>query len=455
MPRYWFCAVVLCSAGAASAQSAAVPQESLRDTVLENRLHVIVIPNHTTPVTTLEVVIRAGAFTQVDPGSEGLPHVLEHLLFKTYGRGEGFGVDATDAGASYNGTTAEETVTYYVTLPSSEAKRGIELLADLLGDPSFSRRALDEERLVVRGELERLQSDPYDLLDVAADKVLWGPAFRRKNGIGNLDAILGVDVGRLRDHYRKYYLPNNAALVVSGDVDVRDVFEWARDRFRGWEAGPDPFDDVEPLGIEPLSRDTAFVVDASSVDVALVVKWQGPSVPDDLSGALAADVFSELFNASTSGAQRRLVDTGLFQTVSLAYETLDHVGPIRLFARTTPGMLRSALAQLSAELARLADPSYFGEEDLAAAKKGLRVSSAITRESVPSAAYSLAALWSIGGLDFYRTYERGLQNVTSGQVLEYLERYMIDRPKVIAVLAPADRRREVSVVVDDVLREWR
>src|SRR5688572_15986662 len=137
----------------------------------------------------------------------------EHMLFKTYRGGQGFGTDAGAAGATYNGTTGDERVTYYVTLPSENVERGIQILAELVRDPEFNSRALEDERLVVQGELQRMASNPYEVQDLIANMVLWGPGFRRKNAIGNVGTIMGAETGRLRTHYRRYYVPNNAALI--------------------------------------------------------------------------------------------------------------------------------------------------------------------------------------------------------------------------------------------------
>ena len=425
----------------------------VRDTVLENGLQVIVVPNHTAPVATIEVVVRAGAFTQIEPPDQGLPHVLEHMLFRTYGGSGGFRSYAADVGATYNGTTGNELVTYFMTLPSDKVERGLELLGRLVSDPNFSRRELEDERLVVRGELERLNSDPYAILDQASDMVLWGPAFQRKNTIGNMTTILATDRGRLRDHYQKYYVPNNAALIVSGAVDMDRVFDWAHDGFRRWDDQDDPFDDFELPRIVPLARDTAFVLQGAT-DVTFLVKWHGPSVSHDPVGTLAADVFSEIFNQATSGPRRRLVDTGVFQAVTLGYQTLEHVGPIRLSARTAAGMSGPGLTALGAELARLGNPDYFDEDDLAAAKRRLLVGHAISKESVQSAAHTLAYLWAVAGLDYYLAYEQGLQDVTMADVRAYIDRYLLDRPKVVAALVTAELAPSLEATINDVVGQW-
>jgi zinc protease len=427
------------------AQSAA-----LRDTVLENGLQVIVLPSHTAPVATLEVVIRAGAYTQVEPLDAGVPHILEHMLFKTYGGNRGFGYHAAEAQASYNGTTSDERVTYFLTLPSEKVERGLELLGDMVRDPDFDRRDLDAERLVVRGELERFAADPYNVLHLISDMVLWGPAFQRKNALGNINTIQMADTNRLRDHYRKFYVPNNAALIVTGNVDVDEVFEWAHDRFRKWNRDDDPFEDFIAPSIEPLSRDTAFVVPVASTDVTFLIKWHGPSVADDPVGTRAADLFASITNQPTSGMQQRLVSTGVFQSVSLGYRTLNYVGPVTLIARTTPGMLGPAITALGAEIALMGDPDYFDGDDLLAAQRSSRVGGAIARESVASAAHGLADAWAVWGLEHYLTEEP----VGVTDIRTFLDRYILDRPKVVALLGTAEIAEGLGSMINDIVAQW-
>lgn len=433
---------------------AAQTPRSVRDTVLENGLQVIVLPSHAIPVATIEVAVRAGAFTQLQPEDEGVPHILEHMLFKAYDGGRGFGPEAQDLGAAYNGTTSDERVTYFVTLAADRVEDGIDAMGSLVDDPDFSQRDLETELQVVRGELERMVSDPYSVLDLVSDRVLWGSAFQRKNAIGNMMTILSAQRDRVRDHYRRYYIPNNAALIVTGDVEPEDVFEWADDHFDGWDDGDDPFEDFTTMTVPPLARDTAFVLDMPSTDVTISVKWQGPSLSEDPVGALAADVFSQMLNQMNSGAQARLVDTGVFQLVTMGYRTLQNVGPVTLRARTTPEQIVRALTELGVELALFSDPTYFGEKDLEAAKRALRLESAVRREVAATAAHSLADMWAIGGLDYYRTYEEGLQEVTLEDVRAYVDRYLLGQHRVVSAMATEELMGPLSTALGQIVAQW-
>lgn len=430
---------------------------ALRDTVLANGLHVIVLRNTAVPIATVKVVIRTGAFTQLEPADEGVPHLLEHMLFKSYGNGgtEGFARAAANLHAGYNGTTGDEAVTYYLTLPSRNTAGAIRLAADLMDAPRFRAAELATEQRVVRGELERNVADPQFLLNVAVNRLLWGSAFGRKHAIGNVLSIMGADPERLQRTFERYYVPNNAALVVTGDVESEEVFAQAARYFGSWKRGEDPFARRPIPPIPPLERDTVLVLVEGEVgDVTVLLRWQGPSVRDDPEATFAADVFSALVNSPYSGLQKRLVESGLFQSVSMQYVTLGHVGPITLMGRTTPEQVTPALQALRSEIARFDDPEYFTEEELRIARKRQEVDVAFELEAAATQAHTIGFWWSVAGLDYYRGYATGMASRSAEDLRVYVQRYIIGQPKVIGLLISEATRTAHGQQIALGLSQW-
>lgn len=435
----------------------AILDRVMRDTVLENGLHVIVLKNSIVPLATMQVVVRNGAFTQLAEGDEGIPHLLEHMLFKAFETsisGASFGSRAADIGATYNGTTSDETVTYYLTLPSRNMAGGMKLLGDLMRSPSFTNAALDTEKLVVRGELERAVANPLFVLNFAVDQRVWGDGFRRKNTIGNVLSIQGASSRQLRDIYRKYYVPNNAALVVTGDVNEEEVFAMAARHFRGWSRGDDPFAGEALPPMPPMPRYDFVAVTEASSDITVMVRWHGPSVREDAEATFAADVFSSLVNQPTSSMQRRLVDSGLFRSVWLNYQTLNHVGPITLTATTDTESYQRAVFALQDEMRRFSSPDYFSDEELAIAKKRQMVASALEFESPSGLASTIGWWWSVAGLDYYRDYADRLAEQSREDLQRYIARYVTGRPKVIGLLVDPAQRRTITPAIEATMAGW-
>lgn len=412
---------------------------------LDNGLQVIVVENHAVPLATAEVVVRAGAITQ-EPDDQGVPHLFEHMLFKSYhgSAGRTFGQAAGLLQAGYNGATDDESVSYFLTLPSSRLDAGVGLLADLLRGPRFSETELRAERQVVFGEYERDMADPRFQLHRELTRRLWGQAFYRKNTIGEVAALERVKARRLDSIYRRLYVPNNAALVVTGDVSPEAVFALARQRFGAWKRGPDPFAGRPAPAIPPLDSSRALVLMGDVPDVTVEMMWQGPSVGADPAGTYAADVLADVVDDDQSAFQRRLVESGLFTHASLGYQTLDHVGPITLVATTTLPKLSAALTVLSAELREMTRPDYFTAEELAVAKQRRAVRTAFALEAGPSLAQTVGFWWSVAGTEYYFGYVDNMSTRTPADLNAFVTRYLAGRPFVVGALAPKADAPQVS-----------
>ena len=440
------------AAPSASAQRATL-SKMVRDTVLANGLHVIVVRNPTIPLATIEVVVRTGAFTQLAREDEGVPHLLEHMLFKSGNssfeeqrrKAEGFGD---------NGVTQEEAVSYYVTVPTKNLDKGLELMADLVRSAKFDSEALKAEQRVVLGELQRNASEPQYLLHFASSSALWSDGWGRKNPGGNGVAVLGATTDRLKAFFKQYYIPNNSAVVVTGDVNAPEVFAFAAKSFQSWKRGDDPFKGVSMAPMPPLQKSKALVVEADVTDATFLIRWQGPSVVADAAGTYAADVFSELINQPLSGAQRRLVDTGLFQSISVSYDPQKNVGPISLYARTTTENLEAAGLALQREIHQFATPGYFTDEDVVIAKKRQQVLTTFQLESATTLAHPLATLWASAGLDYYMDYVDNVRAQTPADVQRFVETYLAGKPLTVSLLVSPAIRRSMRPQIDGLLKNW-
>jgi zinc protease len=444
--------LLILGAPTASAQRSTL-ERMVRDTILANGLHIIVVRNPTVPLATIEIVVRTGAFSQLTPEDEGVPHLLEHMLFKS--DGNQFDDAAYKAEAiTHNGGTAAEAVTYYITLPSKNLEKGLKLMAELVRSPSFDKEALKSEQRVVSGELQRKAAEPQYLLFHQSSAALWGDGWRRKNPGGNLIGVMGATTDRLKDFVRKYYIPNNAAVVVTGDVTAAEVFALGSKTFQSWKAGDDPFKGAPIVPMPPLPTSRTGLVEAEVGDLTFLVRWHGPSVTTDPAGTYAADVFSELINQPLSGLQRRLVDSGLFQTVSMGYETARNVGPIELYARTTAENLEAAGAALKREIRQFGTPGYFSDVEVVTAKKRQQVLTAFQFESATSLAHPVATLWSIAGLDYYMGYIDNVRAQTPADVQRFVDTYLAAKPMTVTVLVSSANRRAMGGTLDRLLAKW-
>lgn len=437
----------LALAAPAAAQRAALERITHHET-LPNGLDVIVVENHSVPLATAEIVVRAGAMIQ-QPEDQGVPHLYEHMLFKGYRgvRDADFRRTAAELQAAYNGTTSDETVSYYLILPSANVGGAIDALADLVRQPRFEKDELTRERFVVLGEYQRRLSEPAFSLSRSVDELLWGDGFVRKNPIGDETAVLTVSPDHLDEIFHRYYVPNNAALVVTGDVRADAVFQMAHHAFGGWSRRDDPFAAHPVAPMPPLATNRAVVVAGDVSNVTIEIAWQGPGVRTQPDATYAADVLSDLLNDDRSGFQHRLVDSGLFQSLEVNYRTLANSGPIVIRGVTTSSKLAGALTGLELELRNMADSSYFSAVDLEIAKKRREVATVLRLEEGLGLAQGVGELWSVAGLDYYLGYVDNLSTRSLADVRRFVGDYLLDKPFVIGALSSQNETQAVTVTL--------
>ena len=428
----------------AGAQRATLERITRHDT-LRNGLTVIVVENHSVPLATVAVVVRAGAMIQ-QPEDQGVPHLYEHMLFRGYRspRYQSFRRLAGELKAAFNGTTSDETVSYYMILPSVNVGGAIDALADLVRQPRFVKEELNRERFIVLGELERRVSEPSFSLARAVDELLWGDGFVRKNPIGDQSAVLTVTPEHLDMIFKRYYVPNNAALVVTGDVSAPAVFKMARGAFDDWARRADPFVAHPVAPMPPLAANRAVVVTGDVSDVTIEIAWQGPSARKQAEATYDADVLSDLLADDRSGFHHRLLDSGLFQSLGMGYHTLAHTGPIQLRGVTTLKLLAGALTALASELRMMTDSAYFSAADLEIAKKRRAVATVLRLEQGLGLAQTVGDLWSVAGLDYHLGYVDNLSGRSLGDVRRFVRDYLVDKPFAIGALTSEKDAQEVS-----------
>ncbi len=422
-------------------------EKRIRREVLPNGFEVIVVENHGVPLTTIEADARNGSFTQ-SATYEGLSHLYEHMFFKAnalYPQPDAFVNRASELGAVFNGTTNEEQVNYYLTVPSDSTAAALELLASALRAPLFLRDELERERAVVIGEYDRAESDPFYALRTATGKALWGGAWSRKNPLGERQVILATTPEQMRAIQAKYYVPNNTALIVTGDVIPDSVFSAARRLFGSWKKADDPFT-VDPIPPVPmLTKNIGVVVEQPVNSVLLMLQWQGPGAHVDVPATYAADVFSDVLNQPGSRFQRKLVDSGLWMSLDVNYYTLNNVGPITISGEVAPGKLREALAALDLELAEVVKPGYITVDAVDGVKRKRIVGTMESLERSSGFAHQLGFWWAVTGLDYFFGYVDTMAKQTPEDLRKYAAKYIVGHPRVVGVLLAPETRKGLQL----------
>jgi len=452
-----YCATLLLLASAIAPMQAqgqrAELEKIIQRKVLANGLEVIVVENHGVPLATIEIDVKNGSFTQ-SPEYEGLAHMYEHMFFKAnskYPDLNQFWDRASELGAVFNGNTEEERVNYYMTVPAEKLGDAIQLVSSAIQGPLFRRDELERERQVVIGEYDRNESVPFFALDRDMKMKLYPGNYSRKNTIGDRQIILTTTPEKMRVIQNKYYVPNNSVLIVAGDVNPTTVFAMAERELGQWSRGADPFVTDPIPAIPPIQKSEGVVVEAPVSAVTVLVEWQGPSVGADPKSTYAADVFSDVLNDPRSQFQQKLVDSGLWQGVTVSYYTLNHTGPISISGQTSPEQFREALAALYGEIAKFDTPGYFTSDELEAVKAHRAVTSAFDRERSSGFAHTLGFWWSVASLEYYMGYVDYMAQQTIADLRAYARRYIVGKPHIAGVLIAPEARQSLKLAPEDLM----
>ncbi|HEY8039419.1 MAG TPA: pitrilysin family protein [Polyangiaceae bacterium] len=419
----------------ASARAASPP---LPHHVCPDGLEVVVSENHATPLVTVEIGVHEGSMTE-SPDYNGLSHLYEHMFFKGNAAMPdqlAYLARLRALGAEFNGTTWIERVNYFFTTTSDHLAGAMVFMRDAIVTPLFDPKEFERERVVVTGEIDRNESEPnYHLWHAIEKKVFWKyPS--RKDALGTRAAVLSATTEKMRTIQKRYYVPNNSILVVTGDVHADDVFMQADRLYAGWAHADDPFV-KNPLPKHPPIRTSEVVLIAQPVEnFNAVMEWQGPSTLDESArDTYAADLLAALVNDPGSRFQKTLVDSGACVRASMGYFTEAHTGEVSVDFEATPDKVDACVGALAAELPKLKTADYFADPEMKNAVHRIEVNRMQERETTSGRAHAITWAWATSTLDYDATYEDRVRALTRSDLAGYLDRWVLGRPFVLGAMA--------------------
>jgi zinc protease len=321
-----FAFALVCLAGTASAQNA-VTSEPPSTFTLQNGLQVLVIQDHRTPVVTQMVWYKVGSADET-PGKSGLAHFLEHLMFKGTAKhpaGE-FSQTVLKVGGNENAFTSVDYTGYFQRVPRDQLPRMMEFEADrMTGLVLKDENVLPERDVVLEEYNMRVANNPDARLNeqIMAALYLNHPYGRPVIGwhqeiekLGREDALA---------FYRRFYAPNNAILVIAGDVTVADARPMVEATFGKVTPMPSiPARRIRPQEPEPVAPRTVTLADPQVEQPAVKRYYLVPSSSTAAAGeSPALDVLAQLMGGSSNSYLYRalVVDHPLAVAASASYQS--------------------------------------------------------------------------------------------------------------------------------------
>lgn len=220
------------SAVHASAASGTPGDAGISTTTLANGLRVVVVEDRAAPVVQVATWYRFGSLYET-PGKTGLAHALEHMLFRGTSNVSAGGLDDVTAriGAEMNGQTDYDYTQFYFTMPADKLDIGLYLAADRMHDALLHESAWKIERGAVLSEIDGDDSSPFFNLLARVRAAAYPNSPNGRTPIGVRADVARATAADLATYYHEWYAPNNATLVVSGDVGHAAVFAAAKHYF--------------------------------------------------------------------------------------------------------------------------------------------------------------------------------------------------------------------------------
>ena len=225
--------IVLALAGAAAGTARAAPGPEVSDFTLANGLEVVVIPDHRAPVVTHMIWYKVGAADET-PGKSGLAHFLEHLMFKGTAKNPGaiFSQDVAEIGGQENAFTGSDYTGFYQRVPRAHLKEMMAFEADRMSGLVLSDDVVKPElKVVLEEQYMRVANNPGARLSEQMDAALYLNHPYGRPVIGWRHEIEKLDRQDALAFYRRFYSPNNAIVVVAGDVTPDEVKTDAEDTY--------------------------------------------------------------------------------------------------------------------------------------------------------------------------------------------------------------------------------
>ena len=275
---------------------------------LNNGMHVILHQDNTAPVVTTSVMYHVGAKDE-NPERTGFAHFFEHLLFEgteNIERGEWFTIVSSNGGSN-NANTTDDRTYYYEVFPSNNVELGLWMESERLLHPIINQVGVDTQNEVVKEEKRlRVDNQPYGRFLEYVKKNLFTNHPYRWTTIGEMEHLDNATLEEFQAFNKKFYVPNNAVLVVAGDIEIPSVKKMIQDYFGTIPRGKDIERSI--IKEDPITEArTAEAYDPNIQIPAVVAAYRTPGFKEK--DAYTLDMVSTyLSDGKTSKLYKKIVD---------------------------------------------------------------------------------------------------------------------------------------------------
>ncbi|MEK6653181.1 MAG: pitrilysin family protein [Nitrospirota bacterium] len=404
---------------------------------LDNGLKVLIIEDHKAPLAIFQIWYRVGSRNE-PMGKSGLSHLLEHMMFKGTPKSgsKEFSKIVQKNGGVDNGFTTKDYTMYYQSLASDRIGISIELEADRMKNLIIDPKEVLAERSVVMEERRmRYDDDPQNSLHEEVMAATYKSHPYHWPVIGWMSDIASIERNDLYNHYMAYYSPDNAVIVVSGDIKADEIIQKIKAAFGKIPADPDRRPVTSREDEQKGERRVSLKREAELPYV--IGAYHTPSFPDKDSYAL------EVLGTVLSGGKSSRVYKAIVHEKKLAlsayadYSGLSKDPYLFMFGATAaPGKdIRDVENSLYEEIEKIKKEPP-AENEVQKAKNQIEASFIMGQDSIYFQAELAGMFEMIGGWKLKEQYLEGIRKVTPQDVSRVAKKYLVENNRTVGVLIP-------------------
>lgn len=409
---------------------------------LPNGLHVILHQDQSVPVVTTGVMYHVGAKDEQE-GRTGFAHFFEHLLFegtKNIKRGDWFKIVTANGGENNANTTGDRTY-YYETFPSNNEQLGLWMEAERMRHPVINQIGVDTQREVVKEEKRlRVDNQAYGNIFDSILKSLFKKHPYKGTTIGSMEDLNAAKLEEFQDFFKKYYVPNNATLVVAGNINPEQTKKWINEYYGSIPRGAEITRNFPKES--PITKGESVTVYDNNIQIpAYIYAYRTPSNKDK--DAYALDMLGTYLSGGKSSIlNKKLVDEEkkalAVQAVNVGMEDYSVFAFFAIpMGNTTEKTLQT---DIDAEVKKL-QTQLISEEDYQKLQNQYENSFVNANSTIEGIAHSLADSYVLKGdtnlinkeIDIYRSISRE-------DLREVAKKYLNSNQRIIINYLPSQQK---------------
>jgi zinc protease len=410
----------------------------ITEETLKNGLKIIVIEDHSSPVSTFQVWYKVGAIDEPE-GKSGISHLLEHLMFrgsKNYPNNVFSKIIQSQGGIDNAFTTKDYTV-YYQKISSSKIQTSIDLESDRMANLLFKSEDFElEKKIVLEERRQRYEDDPENLIIEEVISTAFKNHPYRKPVIGWTEDIQSITLEDVKNHYRSYYCPNNSFIIVAGDIKKDEILEKIKNKFEIIPQCNNP--PLRKKLYEPKQHGERRVILKKQTHLPmLVMAYKVPTYPEK--DSLALEILSTIMGeGKSSRLYRKLVnEKALVVDISSSNSPLSRDGFLFFIVASIKDIekveevekiIREEIEKIKNELPN--------QKEIQKAKNQVEASFLFSQDSVFGHALFIGRFEILGNWKMIDLYRKEIMEINGADLQRVAKKYLIFDNMTVGILLP-------------------